>query len=269
MTQDANFQLGDLDAHHYKSHSEVQYKLAQTPLQHYPFIGNEWILDIGCGDGKITAQIAERVPQGQVIGVDKSQAMISLAQGSFSKSHYPNLSFQQQDACSLKLKGAFDLVTSFSCLHWIKNQRLALENICKYLKPQAKAILVTFPRCATFWDPIEAVAAKQKWKPFFEEDPKPYHFLNEDQYKSLLGMVGLKIIHIETTSHVTQFLGKKGFEDYVRGWLPFLLYLPKHLHAEFLDEIGTESLKFAPVAADGFVYHPYDKILIYAQSRDK
>jgi trans-aconitate methyltransferase len=77
--------------------------------------------------------------------------------------------------------------------------------------------------------------------------------------------IDLKIDLIQTTSHVTRFPGKKGFENYVRGWLPFLLYLPKQFHEEFLNEIGNKSLEFAPIRDDGFVYHPYEKIVIYAQ----
>ncbi len=264
MTQNENFEI-DLDAHHYKKHSEVQYKLAQTPLQDYLFTGCESILDIGCGDGKITAEIATRIPQGQIIGVDKSPAMITLAQESFPKTTHSNLSFEIQDACSLKLNLTFDLITSFSCLHWIKDQKLALQKVKKYLKPQGKAMFVTFPRCATFWDPIDTVAQKKKWKNFFVKDPKPYLFLDEIQYQSLFAEVGLNIIHIETTSHVTKFVGKKGFEDYVKGWLPLLLFLPKPLHQEFLEEIGNHSLDTAPVQSDGYVYHPYEKIVIYAQ----
>ena len=56
--------LGDLDATHYQQHSQLQSSLAQELLQTYPFKGNEWILDVGCGDGKITAQIALKVPFG-------------------------------------------------------------------------------------------------------------------------------------------------------------------------------------------------------------
>lgn len=144
-----------------------------------------------------------------------------------------------------------------------------IKNLLKFntnsLKPQAKTIIVTFPRCKTFWDPIEAVAHSKKWKHFFEIDPQPYQFLDAVQYKLLLLDIDLKILKIEMTSHVAKFVGKQGFEDYVKGWLPFLLYLPKHLHQEFLDEIGTKSLELTPIEADGFVYHPYEEILIYAQ----
>lgn len=257
---------GDLNAYHYRQNSELQYSIAQDPLQAHAFIGNESILDIGCGDGKITAELARKVPHGSVIGVDKSPSMIHLARESFPKDQYPNLSFEVQDATQLNISLQFDLITSFSCLHWIKDQRAALQHLHYLLKPSGKAILLTFPKCPTFWGPIEAIADSDKWQTFFKDDPRPYQFFNEQQYRELLPKVGLKILTLETTSHMAKFVGKKGFEDYVRGWLPFLIALPKHLHDEFLDEIGTKSLEFVPISDDGCVYHPYEKIFCLVHS---
>lgn len=265
MSQENQSLIGDLDARFYKKHSTLQYKLAHTLLQDYRFKGTESILDIGCGDGKITAELAQQVPHGHVIGVDISASMIDFALQAFPRHEFPNLHFEHVDACTFKFNDSFDLITSFSCLHWIKNQKNALLNIKQHLKPQARTLIVTFPRCQTFWDPIEAIAHNSKWQKYFEKDPYPYHFLDEVKYQELLKEIDLKIDLIETTSHITRFPGKEGFENYVKGWLPFLFYLPHHLHQEFLNEIGDKSLEFNPIQNDGYVYHPYEKIVIYAQ----
>ncbi|MBA3816586.1 MAG: hypothetical protein H0X29_08730 [Parachlamydiaceae bacterium] len=79
----------------------------------------------------------------------------------------------------------------------------------------------------------------------------------------------LKILHLETSSHEAKFIGKKGFEDYVRGWLPFLIDLPKPLHDKFLDEIGDKSLEFIPLDSQRYVNHPYKKILIILEHKKK
>ncbi|CCB85959.1 putative uncharacterized protein [Parachlamydia acanthamoebae UV-7] len=251
---------GDLDAKHYKKNSILQYALAQDPLNYFPFTGNENVLDIGCGDGKITAEIAKKIPNGFAIGIDKSPGMIHLAKQSFSNVEYPNLDFQIQDAVQLPFEQSFDLITSFSCLHWVKNQKAVFQQMKQLLNYGGKAIIVTFPRCLTFWDPIEAVADHPKWRNYFLQDPRPYEFLDQNAYSQVVQEAGLKMLHIETSSHAAKFHGKKGFEDYVRGWLPFLIALPKEFHDPFLDEIGNKSLEFIPVSEDGCVYHPYEKI---------
>lgn len=259
---------GDLDAEHYKENSQLQFSIAQDPLENYPFQGNESVLDIGCGDGKITAQIAEKVPHGHVIGIDKSSSMISLSKQSFSETIYQNLTFRIEDVKDLALDDSFDLITSFSCLHWVEDQVIALNKMKQLLKPSGKVIIVTFPRCPTFWDPIESIADGQKWKQYFVKNPRPYHFLKEEDYKKILAKLGLKILYIKTSSHIAKFKGKKGFEDYVRGWLPFLLDLPRSLHDEFLEEIGDKSLEFVPLDTEGYVNHPYEKIVIVLEHQN-
>jgi trans-aconitate methyltransferase len=253
----------DFDARCYQKHSGVQYKLARGQLERFAFSGSESILDIGCGDGKVTALISENVPQGKVLGIDKSSAMINLAIESFPPHEIPHLSFEQHDACTFSTDERFDLITCFSCLHWIKDQRRVFENMKRHLKHNGQAVIVTFPRCRSFWDPIETIAAHPKWKGYFEDNLQPYSFLQECEYIDLIQETGLRIELIQSSSHVAKFEGKKGFENYVKGWLPFLLSLPSYHHEEFLDKIGTESLKLAPVLDDGFVCHPYEQIVIH------
>lgn len=66
----------------YAKSSTAQQKWAQELLSKISIRGNEKILDIGCGDGKITAEIALLVPEGSV-GIDNSSEMISFAQSKF------------------------------------------------------------------------------------------------------------------------------------------------------------------------------------------
>lgn len=252
---------GDSDANHYKNHSQLQYSLAKSPLENYNFIGNESVLDVGCGDGKITAEIASKALK--VIGIDKSFAMIDLARKTFNTKAFPNLSFEVIDATQLPFASAFNLVTSFSCIHWIKVQKAALQAIYKVLKPGGIALIITFPRCPTFWDPIDKVVYRAKWINYFQNDLHPYSFYDAKGYGRLLSDLNFEIVKIETTPCIAKFLGKKGFEDYVKGWLPYLAVLPVDLHEEFLDEIGTASLDYAPMKEDGYVHHPYDKIFLH------
>ena len=68
----------------YEKSSSAQQKWAEELLSRISIRGDERILDIGCGDGKITAGVAKLVPRGSVVGLDNSREMISFARDRFS-----------------------------------------------------------------------------------------------------------------------------------------------------------------------------------------
>ena len=91
------------------------------------------ILDLGCGTGTLTAQLAAR--GSRVVGVDSARTMVERA-----KVQYPELAFQMCDALSLPFEGEFDVVFSNAVFHWIADHDTLLENVRKALKPGGQLI---------------------------------------------------------------------------------------------------------------------------------
>ena len=110
-------------------HQVVRKLIQQLNLQ-----GHEKILDIGCGDGKITAEIARNVPNGSVLGIDTSEEMIAFAKMKFPNSMYHNLSFEFGNAQDLNFNNEFDVVVSFGTLHIIVDHVPVLLGIYNSLK---------------------------------------------------------------------------------------------------------------------------------------
>ena len=86
------------DSRDYAEHSAAQFEWAKELLGKLKLQGDEPVLDIGCGDGKVSAALAALVPQGSVIGIDNSEEMIALANQNFPAATYPNLFFRVMDA---------------------------------------------------------------------------------------------------------------------------------------------------------------------------
>src|SRR5215468_8208607 len=82
----------------YASNSVVQQAWARELIAKLKLRGDERILDVGCGDGKVTAEIARALPKGTAIGVDASAQMIEFANHTFPASKNPNLEFHVMDA---------------------------------------------------------------------------------------------------------------------------------------------------------------------------
>src|SRR5438477_5525970 len=133
--------MTEWDAAEYYRRSTTQAAMGQEVLALLDLNGSERILDVGCGDGKITAQIASRASKGSVVGVDPSRDMISFARSHFGPAATPNLRFEVADARRLPFKNEFDLVVSFNALLWIPEQQTALSSIRSTVVSRGKAQL--------------------------------------------------------------------------------------------------------------------------------
>jgi trans-aconitate 2-methyltransferase len=121
--------MTEWDASGYARISELQQAMAKEVLALLDLKGSERVLDVGCGSGKVTAEIASRVPEGSVVGVDSSADMIASARHQFGPDARPNLRFEVADARQLPFRHEFDLVVSFNALHWVPEQVQALRSI--------------------------------------------------------------------------------------------------------------------------------------------
>jgi trans-aconitate methyltransferase len=87
----------------YAANSAVQQTWARELIAQLQLRGDEHVLDVGCGDGKVSAEIAQTVPRGSVVGVDASPQMIEFARKTFPPGGIPNLEFQICDARKISL----------------------------------------------------------------------------------------------------------------------------------------------------------------------
>ncbi|MGE0207379.1 MAG: methyltransferase domain-containing protein [Candidatus Babeliales bacterium] len=81
------------------------------------------ILDIGCGDGKITADIAKFIPKGSILGIDLSNAMLEWAKKQYHPQEYPNLFFKEGSFLETGISDQFDLIVSFCALQHCTDQK--------------------------------------------------------------------------------------------------------------------------------------------------
>jgi ubiquinone/menaquinone biosynthesis C-methylase UbiE len=111
----------------YSKNNALQYNFAMKLLSKISFNNLSRVLDVGCGDGVITSEIAGIVHEGCVIGTDISEQMIEFASKKYADQY--NLRFLAMDASKNIFREQFDIITSFNCLHWVKDQQYALFGI--------------------------------------------------------------------------------------------------------------------------------------------
>ncbi|MGD6932645.1 MAG: class I SAM-dependent methyltransferase [Candidatus Bathyarchaeia archaeon] len=245
------------NAKDYQKNSQNQYAWAQELIPKLHLSGNETLLDIGCGDGKITAEIAKALPNGRVIGIDSSQEMINLAQTLFPKNDYPNLSFQVADARNFVFQEIFDRVFSNAALHWIPNQSPVLFNVNKCLKPGGQLLFQMAGKgnAQSILNILDEMLSVEPWKPYFRGFKFPYGFFGTKEYTTFLEKADLKPLRVELFPKDMTLKGAEGLAGWIRTtWLPFTEKLPSDLKTKFVDELVTRYLQKHPADTDGTVH---------------
>lgn len=252
------------DGGYYNKHSKPQKTCAHDLLKNYEFEGCEQVLDVGCGDGKITRDIAKLVPTGRVIGIDSSPSMIEFANSNV-KQRALNLHFYTGHAERIAYKGIFDLAVSFSCLHWVQDQVGALQMIRKALRPGGTALLLTYPRCY-YWDLLEETAQSKKWRKYFRDYQSPLSIFSREEYANLLEETGFSTFEIEVVETLDHYGSVEEYHNFVKGWLPHLTELPHCLRDEFLMEYSNEEFKHVGVDTSKPFSLPYIRMDVVAMA---
>jgi trans-aconitate 2-methyltransferase len=190
--------------------------------------GDERVLDIGCGNGKITSELAARVPGGSVVGIDPSADMIAFAASHHAPEGKSNLRFEVGDARSLSFSAEFDLVVSFNALHWVPQQELALRSIRSAMKPHGRAQLRLVPdgKRKSLETVIEETRRLQRWAANFGGFCDPYLHLTPEQYAALAECEGLKVERLRVADKAWDFGSRAAFFAFsmvtVIAWSQFM-----------------------------------------------
>ncbi|GAB1542722.1 class I SAM-dependent methyltransferase [Scytonema sp. NUACC21] len=256
------------DAEKYNKNSANQQRIAQELIAKLDLRGNEKILDIGCGDGKITAEIATYVPNGSVLGIDNSQEMIDFAQSKFPSSHFSNLNFKVTDANELSFNNEFDVVVSFFCLHWIIDHTQVLKAIETSLKPYGKALLTFMAKSVELnssMNPTLKIISSEKWNKYFQDFTFDYGLYTPDEYRKWLEATNLKEKYLESVPMDLVFQGKNEFREFcLTVTQPFTNKVPPHLVQDLIDDMTNAQFENNPPNSEGLFCLPQRRLEIYA-----
>lgn len=242
-------------AEEYYQNSSSQKNAAADLMKYVIIKENEKILDVGCGDGKITAEIATRVPNGSVVGVDVSPAMIEFAKGAFPQKNFPNLQFLLKDAQKLDFENEFDTIFSFTTLQWIQNHDAFLEGAYNGLK-SGGTLAVTMPMGlpSTLEQAVTELIALPEWSSYFIGFSTGWNFVDDVQYEKLLGSHQFTLLRLAIVPQKDIFPSREVFEKFISQWFPYLRPLPQNLKVAFLTQVIDRFLELESPFSNGEVH---------------
>lgn len=106
----------------------------QRVLARLPLRGDETVVDAGCGTGRLTAELLERLPNGHVIAIDGSANMLDVAAEHLRPRFGDHVSFIQADLQRLSLPEPVDAIFSTATFHWIADHDLLFRHLFSALK---------------------------------------------------------------------------------------------------------------------------------------
>lgn len=242
------------NAKDYAENSTAQQSWARELMSKLELKGNETIMDIGCGDGKITAELASRVPNGNVTGIDSSLSMIKMAKATFPSNKWTNLYFRKMDAVKLHFDEEFDVVFSNAVLHWVKDQHAVLSGIFRSLKKGGKILLQMGGRgnAADLFDIVKIMGREELWLPYLKDVEIPYTFCAPEEYSQWLLDTGFCPDYVHLLDKDMVHKGMEGLSGWLRPVsLPYTDRLPGTLHSDFIDELIGRYLQHHPLDKEG------------------
>ena len=126
------------DAGEYEKLSAPQTRWGAEVLGRLETRGDEAAIDAGCGTGRVTELLLARLPEGSVLAVDRSLAMVEAARRRFAGE--PRVRVERQDLLSLEVGERVDLVFSTAAFHWIKDHDRLFRNLARALKPGGRLV---------------------------------------------------------------------------------------------------------------------------------
>ena len=131
--------MREWNADTYHRVSNPQFDWGLPVLARLPLEGHELVLDVGCGTGRLTRELAARVPRGRVIAVDRSANMLAVAGAYLAQSAVP-VRLVQADAASLPFRGVADAVFSTATFHWVLDHPRLFGSVYAALKPGGRFV---------------------------------------------------------------------------------------------------------------------------------
>ena len=226
----------------YHKVSGPQTSWGQKVLARLTLRGDERTIDAGCGSGRLTAELLERLPGGRLIAIDRSWNMLMTARANLRPAFGDRVSFAQVSLPEMPFSAWADVVFSTATFHWIKDHDTLFANILETLKPGGQLLA----QCGGGANlaRAHALAAQimhaEPFAPFFHDWPGPWEFASAAETALRLAEAGFIDIDTSVEAAPTTLATEADYREFVTTVIyhPHLDRLPDAaLKQGFIDRV--------------------------------
>ncbi len=207
--------------------------------------GNELIADLGCGTGRVTAQLLEYLPAGRVIAIDRSANMIDEARAHLEPRYPGQVTYLQSDLLDLRppaIDQPVDLVFSTATFHWVRDHDTLFANIYALLRPGGRLVAQCGggPNLRRHVDRSVELMSAQPYQTFFQCWESPKFYAEQEGTALRLQRAGFVNIATSLIPAPTILDGAKTLSTFLTNvvFREHLMQIPDPaLQAAFIDEL--------------------------------
>lgn len=210
--------------------------LGLAVLERLELHGDETVLDAGCGSGRITEALIERVPNGHVIAVDASQSMVDVA-----LARLPEADVHKVDLLELELDEPVDAILSTATFHWIADHARLFARLFAALRPGGRLVA----QCGgegnidVLRGHANEVLAREPYAAHFVDFQPPWNYAGPEQTRERLLAAGFSDAECWLQPAPKQPEEPREFlSTIVLG--PHYQHLPVELREPFIDDVLAE-----------------------------
>lgn len=244
------------NAHAYDRVSDPQFNWGLKVLERVRLRGDETVMDAGCGTGRLTRLLLERLPEGHVIAVDASADMVGKAKENLSDLG-KRVSFRVGDLRKIDLNAVADGVFSTATFHWIPERQALFNALHAALRPGGWLVA----QCGggnsleRFWDMVGAIVERAPFAEYVRGRRRLQKYLDPEETRLQLREAGFAEYKVWTESMVVQFPTSEAFAEFITtvNLAEHVKFLPEELKTDFITEVTRQSEKSDPPLALDYV----------------
>ncbi len=241
--------MSDWKAEVYHRVSEPQRLWGEAVLAELELRGDETVMDAGCGTGRLTARLLERLPRGRVVALDGSPAMLEVARSTLEP-FGSRVELVLAKLAHDPLPSGMDVVFSTATFHWVLDHDRLFRDLSGALVPGGRL----HAQCGgegnlqRAHEVMHEVTTRDAYRTFFENMPEAWRFAGVDETKRRLAAAGFVDLDVSLRDAPTPFADAASYAEFVSTVVlrPFLARLPAALHERFVAEVTARAADATP-----------------------